>query len=79
MELEWIDDTDGQSAADALVANHARLIEAEVAEFVLAAHWADLHDARSVASGAGSGRVLPGSERVKQAGGAGNRDRPRGC
>ncbi len=71
MELEWIDETDGQSAAAALVENHARLIEAEVAEFVLAAHWADLHDDRSIAAGAGSGRVLPGSERVKQSGGAG--------
>ncbi|MGZ8741474.1 MAG: hypothetical protein ACXWXO_00985, partial [Nocardioides sp.] len=71
MELGWIDGTDGQAAADALVLNHARLVEAEVAEFVLAARWADLHDGRSLENGTGSGRKLPGTERAKRYGGAG--------
>ncbi len=71
MELGWIEETDGQGAADALVANHARLVEAEAAEFALAAHWADLHDESTLTSGTGAGRVLPGTERAKQYGGAG--------
>ncbi len=75
MELGWIAGTDGQAAADALVSNHARLVEAEAAEFVLAAHWADLHDEHTLTtgsgSGSGSGRVLPGTERARRYGGAG--------
>lgn len=73
MELGWIDGTDGQAAADALVLNHARLVEAEAAEFVLAAHWADLHDEATLTNptGAGSGRVLPGTERARAFGGDG--------
>ena len=84
MELGWITETDGQAAADALVVNRARLWEAEVTEFWLAAHWADLHDEHTV-SRDGSGRVLPGSERARRLGGAGRRwwrsSRPRswGC
>ncbi len=70
-------ETDGQAAADALVANHARLVEAEAAELALAAHWADLHDEHTLSAGAGagagsgSGRVLPGTERARRFGGAG--------
>lgn len=71
MELGWIDETDGQAAADALVSNHARLLEAEAAELALAAHWADLHDERTLVCGDGSGRVLPGTEQAKRYGGAG--------
>ncbi len=71
MELDWIAETDGQAAADALVANRARLVEAEVAEFLLAAHWADLHDGEAVQRGEGSGRVLAGSERALRLGGDG--------
>ena len=71
MELGWIGETDGQAAADALVSNHARLVEAEAAEFALAAHWADLHDERTLVRGDGSGRVLPGTEQAKRYGGAG--------
>jgi hypothetical protein len=71
MELGWIAETDGQAAADALVANHARLREAEAAEFVLAAHWADLHDEHTLTSGSGAGRVLSGTERARRYGGPG--------
>ncbi|MGN6574108.1 MAG: hypothetical protein ACTHKG_00335 [Nocardioides sp.] len=71
MELDWIADIDGQAAADAVVANRARLVEAEVVEFVLAAHWADLHDEATVEGGEGSGRVLAGSERALRLGGDG--------
>ncbi len=55
MELRWIEVTDGQAAADALVANHARLVEAEAAELALAAHWADpaTADASALQGGAG--------------------------
>ncbi len=67
METAWVADTDSQAAADALVSAHARLVEAEVAEFTLAAHWADLH---GVAHGA-RGPVLPGTERLRRLGGDG--------
>ena len=71
MELGWVAETDGQAAADALVANHARLVEAEAAEFVLAAHWADLHDEHTLTNSSGAGRVLPGTERARRYGGDG--------
>lgn len=71
MELGWIAETDGQAAADALVGNHARLVEAEAAEFVLVAHWADLHDGHTLIDGSGGGRVLPGTERARRYGGDG--------
>ncbi len=71
MELDWIAETDGQAAADALVANRARLVEAEVAEFVLAARWADLHDEETLRDGGGSGRALAGTERACRLGGDG--------
>ena len=74
MEMGWIGDLDGQAAADALAANHAAMIETEVTEFVLAAHWGDLHcvDPDAEPSDAHcSGRTLPGTERSKRLGGHG--------
>ena len=64
MDSAWIDDLDGQAAADALVANHARFLEAEANEFLLAAHWADLHNEDSLPGRSGAGKVLPGTERA---------------
>ncbi len=43
-----VEDLDGQGLADALVANHAALLDAECQELVLAAQWADLHPAESL-------------------------------
>jgi hypothetical protein len=68
MELAWIDDLDGQAAADALVSNHARLVEADGVEFMLAAKWAELHNEDTLAARKGSGRVLPGTERARRIG-----------
>jgi hypothetical protein len=70
METAWIDDTDGQAAAAALVATRTAQREAEATEFALAAHWATLHDEDSLPRG-GSGRTLPGAERARQLGGDG--------
>ncbi len=66
-----VDDLERRSVADALVANHAALVQAECRELVLAAQWADLHPAEAIGSGAGSGVVLPGTERAKRYGGDG--------
>lgn len=70
METAWIDDTDGQAAAAALVATRTAQREAEATELALAAHWATLHDEDSIPRG-GSGRTLPGAERARQLGGDG--------
>jgi hypothetical protein len=68
MDAATISDLEGQAAADALVANHAALLEAEANEFVLSAHWADLHNEDSLPGRAGAGGVLPGTERAKRLG-----------
>ncbi len=70
-----VDDLERRTVADALVANHAALVQAECRELVLAAQWADLHPAESIGSG-GSGVVLPGTER--RSGTAGTAPRARG-
>jgi hypothetical protein len=70
MDATWIDELDGQQAADAVVSIQDRLVQTEVEQFVLAAHWADLH-APDAVTGVGAGGVLPGAERVKRYGGDG--------
>ena len=62
-----VEDLDGQGIADALVANHAALLEAECRELVLAAQWADLHPAESLEPRP----VLAGMERPRRFGGSG--------
>ncbi len=71
MNTTWIDDLDGQAAADVLVANHAALIDAEATEFLLAAQWAALHNEDTLTRRDGAGRVLPGTERARRIGGDG--------
>ena len=61
------EDLDGQGLADALVANHAVLVDAECRELVLAAQWADLHPAESLEPRP----VLAGVERSRRFGGFG--------
>ena len=61
------EDLDGQGLADALVANHAALLDAECRELVLAAQWADLHPAESLEPRP----VLAGMERPRRFGGFG--------
>jgi hypothetical protein len=53
------DDLERQAVADALVSNHAALVESECRELVLAVQWADLHPTSS-------GTVLPGTEAVRR-------------
>jgi hypothetical protein len=73
MDTTRIDELDGQQVADALVATHAGLIDAEVTEFLLVGQWAVVHnpDTLTGPDAAGSGRVLPGTEHAKQLGGLG--------
>jgi hypothetical protein len=71
MDTTVITGLDGQQTAQVLVSNHAALVEAEATELQLAAHWAMLHNPDTLAGGSGSGRVLPGTERVKRYGGVG--------
>ena len=52
-----VDDLERQAVADALVSNHAAMVESECRELVLAAQWADLHPTSS-------GTALPGTERA---------------
>jgi hypothetical protein len=61
---------DAARACEAIVSNQERLREQEWRELELAAHWAMLHNGETVPS-RGDGRVLPGTERVKQLGGEG--------
>ncbi len=64
MPMEPVDDLERQAVADALVSNHAALVESECRELVLAAQWADLHPTSS-------GTALPGTERSRRYGGDG--------
>ena len=82
-DMGWIDDLDGDSAADALVAVRDELRAVEAKRLLLAAHWADLHAseeltdaelALSPRSAAGRVRVLPGCERMVPAGADGTPD-----
>lgn len=56
-DWSWISELDGNTAADQLALSRNRVIEAEAEQFLLAAHWADLHvpefveDCRTVLSG----------------------------
>lgn len=68
-DVSWIADLDAASACEAVVVTQDELRERELAELVLAAHWAALHGPETVP--ARRGRVLPGPERAKQAGGPG--------
>ena len=79
----WIDELDGDTAADALVAVRDKLRQAEAERLLLAAHWADLHAAEELTAGAlalaprsPSGRptVLPGAEQRVPAGADGTPD-----
>ncbi len=72
MDTATIEQLDGNAAADALVSNRATLVEAEAAEFELAAHWGMLHNEDTLNDGEGSGRVLPGTERAVPVGADGS-------
>ena len=69
MVSERVTDLGVEDVLDAMETWHAERTERDVAIFVAAAHLADLHhpDSRR----AGSGRVLPGSERGVRLGGPG--------
>jgi hypothetical protein len=68
-DIWWIDDLDTASACRAVTATRDELREAELQELALAAHWATLHDPRTLPEG--TGPVLPGTERAKRLGGEG--------
>ncbi len=64
-----VDDVDAAGLCAAVVENQSALRAAEARELALAAAWADLHGPDSVRQRRdGTGRVLPGTERVKQYG-----------
>jgi hypothetical protein len=80
IDTEWIDELDGDTAADALVAVRDELRAVEAKRLLMAAHWADLHAsedltdaelALSPRSASGRVLVLPGCERMVPAGAAG--------
>jgi hypothetical protein len=69
IDVDWIGELDGSTAADAVVAVRDKLLAAEAERLLLAAHWADLHApeeltaaelALSPRSAAGRVLVLPG-------------------
>ncbi len=64
----WVEDLDASAAVAALEEVHRARVEAEAAEFALAAHWAVLHNGDAVD---GAPRPLPGTERSRQLGGDG--------
>ncbi|HET7326909.1 MAG TPA: hypothetical protein VFJ14_06430, partial [Nocardioidaceae bacterium] len=65
-----VEELDVEETLDAIEAWHAERLERETREFCAAAHYADLHHPETLARRA-HGRVLPGTERPRQLGGAG--------
>jgi hypothetical protein len=61
---------DAPGCADALAASRAAVVEAEIAQVRLVAHWCDLHSGTVATSR--RGRVLPGRERSVRIGGDGS-------
>lgn len=61
----WIDELDGNAAADELARSRDLLVAAEAGQFLLAAHWADLHAPTFVDDCRGE---LPGRPRAVRAG-----------
>ncbi len=68
-DTSCIADLDAASACEAITATQDELREREWRELALAAHWADLHDERSLP--VREGPVLPGTERATRPGGDG--------
>lgn len=68
VDTDWVEDLDASAAVAALERVHDARLEAEAAEFRLAAHWAVLHNGDAVDGGR---RLLPGMERSKPVGGDG--------
>jgi hypothetical protein len=61
-----------EGVLDAVQTWHATRVEADIAIFVAAAHFADLHSpAQPIAKPARGGRVLPGMEQTRRLGGEG--------
>src|SRR5689334_15990956 len=56
-EWGWIEDLDAGQAADALARSYDEVVRAEAGQFMLAAHWADLHAPEFVDE---TRRTLPG-------------------
>jgi hypothetical protein len=73
-DISWVAELDAEQACASITATQGRLRENEWRELVLAAHWATLHDAETVAgptsTRGGSGRS-PGGERIVHPGGDG--------
>ena len=67
-DMGWVSGLDGDTACDAVAANHQARLQADATQLYLAAHWANLHNGDPVDA---RGRVLPGMERAKQLGGPG--------
>src|SRR3954452_12534727 len=73
-DTSWVADLDAEQACASITATQGRLREDEWNELVLAAHWATLHDAETVAgstSTRGSSGRRSGGERIVHPGGDG--------
>jgi hypothetical protein len=68
-EISWVDDLSAAEAADELARARDLVLMAEATQFVLAAHWADLHAPGLVED---TFRSLPGMPRLVDSG-------PEGC
>lgn len=76
VELDAVAGLDAEGVLAAAERAQAVMLEAEATRFVLAAHWADLHDGEALTEqrrrrGEPAGGVLPGMERAKRAGARG--------
>ena len=65
----WVADLDAATACEVITGTQQELREQEWRELVLAAHWADLHNAETLP--VRTGPVLAGTERARQVGGPG--------
>ena len=60
----WIDDLDPGQAAQALGRSHDEVVRAEAGQFLLAAHWADLHVPQFVEETLATVPGMPGALRI---------------
>src|SRR6478609_552248 len=63
-EWSWIDDLDAGQAAKALGRSHEEVVHAEAGQFLLAAHWADLHVPQFVEETLATVPGMPGALRI---------------
>ncbi|HEX6515316.1 MAG TPA: hypothetical protein VF049_07065, partial [Nocardioidaceae bacterium] len=65
-DVGWVEELDAAGVCQAAVASRRAQLEAEAVRLRLAVHWVDLHTPDRLharQASAGSGRVLPGTEK----------------